>query len=413
MARFYKHEIGKSNLEADNTVVLIKDCLELISDSNFKEDLHRLFGVEKVKDDKLMILGLSLVMKSIISKDREFQKIDIQSHPSNIEMEGYDPDNPSSLKLRFSNLPDDFEEESIEVYTVYNAGHEYLDGTYQLDRFATFCIKNGFESLIQSNISFLNEQFADKEQGLKNYRLLKNREGNYFLRAITSASLYKDYNIRFSLFVAIMTLNRLVKRKSLSFNLVYCEYSESHIKLHLETGKTSSLTGLGTLKFLLEMTNDEIKRESFKFSGLFSVFFSSKGKEYEIGMQPDPSKRLIKTSLISIRHSLRTESVYQELNKLESYIENAESEMREQIQGISKAKNPDHIRFKLKEILDRSRDEGIKLNKDRISKILNSKITKMSELLEMMGKVNELVPSEFETKQYLRYLYYDLLSERK
>lgn len=414
MATFYRKEIGQSQLESDNRSLPLSHCLELISRSEFKDDLLSLFSFEEIKNDTLTVKGLATVVESVISMDRIYQKIDLEGyHESNVAIIGYDSDNPSSLRLKFSNLPEDFEHDEIEAYTVYSAGHDFLDGTYQMDKFAKSCIKRGFYELVQSNIQYLNEASSANEQLVKNYRLLKDREQNFFLRAITSTKVYKDYNIRLSLFVAVVTLHKLSKRNGVRFDVVHCEYSESFIKIHFETGRTANVNGLGKMSFLLEMSNDEVKREAFKFTGLFSVFFSVKGEVYEVGVQPDPKKQKIKTPLISIPHNRKPATMYAELSKLENYIENAEEEMRKQLEGVTKVSKPDHLRFRLLEVLKRSRDEGITLHRDRMTAIVNKRINKLSELLEMMVKVNELVPEEFDTKQYLRYMYYDILSSGK
>ena len=77
------------------------------------------------------------------------------------------------------------------------------------------------------------------------------------------------------------------------------------IKLFIKKQTVTKLKGIGELSFVLEMSNDEIKREAFKFGGLFKLSLMDNGEERNVYLKP----KKIKTKLISIKHNFKPETV--------------------------------------------------------------------------------------------------------
>ena len=409
MSKFYRNQLGASQLEEGNSIVKLSSCLKLIEGSEYKDQILKLFDFESIKDEILTIRGLNTVINSVISKDLEFKKHDLVSHISNVSYLR-SLENSENVILNFNNVKDSFfESNTFNVETAYSAKRDYFEGSYKMEKFASFCIKEGHSELIRDNINYLNEKYTESDEFIKSYRFLKDTEGSYFLRAITSVSQYHDYNIRFSLFVTIMALYNVSNKTGGIFSISYCEYSESYIKIFFQKNGTSQIPGIGTLDFALEMSNDEIKREAFKFSGVFTLTTNAKGGE-EIKVFVQPKRKNLKTKLLSIRHNFLPETLVKNLTSLTQFISEVEGEMKEDLIAINKVKNPDHLRFFLQRKIEKSRNEELQKYRDSMVKTLDSKITKMSELLILMDKVNNLVV-EFELKEYLRYLFYDILRE--
>lgn len=380
----------------------------MIENSEFKEDVFKIFDFDAIKSEKLTVNGLKLVIESILSVNREYEKIDLVTHSSNIELvDSDDSSDTNVILLQFNDVKSQTDEEVIIAETIYSAGREYFEGSYHLEKFAKFCLQHGDRALIKSNISYLNKRHSKSENLVKSYRLLRTQTGYYYLRGITSSNVYKDYNVPFALFVSILSLHLLSKKNRHKFNVSYCEYSESFIRIHFETEKQENVENIGLLKFVLEMTNDEIKRDAFKFSGVFHLKAISAGEEYVLQLKPNPKG--IKTPIISVKHSVRPSTMYKQLEGLAEYITNAEADMKEDLIGMSAIKNPDHLRFKLQEAIKKSKHQELRSYQEKMSMALNVKISRMSDLLGLMNKLNQIVPEEFEAKEYLRYLYYDIL----
>lgn len=405
MPQFYKVNLGFNDLAQDNRVLRLSKSLELIENSEFKTDLLELFNFEDIKNETITIRGLTKVIETIIEKDRLYQKKDISSHISDVSYIEFIDQN--TIKLRFRK-PEGIEAESIDAKTVYSAKREYFEGFYKMDKFANFCISEGHTSLLKNNIDYLNKEYAKSDSHLKNFRLLIDKEGEYFVRAITSTSHYFDYNIRFSLFVTIIALYDVMKRTNLKFEVRRCEYSESFIRLYFQKDNPTQIPDVGQLSFILEMSNDEIKREAFKFSGLFTLTTTNNNERANVFLKP----KRIKTKLISIKHNFKPPTVIEHLKELGNFIQAAEKEMRNDIIELQKVKNPDHLRFFLLRKIELSKNRELSKYKEAIKEKLDVKINKINELLFLMGKVDELV-TELDLKEYLRYLFYEILRNKK
>ena len=405
MAKFYKDYLTFKDLIDDRVLVRLSQCLELIKGSEFEEDLISLFNFERIKDESIAITGLSKVIKSILLRDRQFKKMDLKSHISKVTcIQNIDV---NTVKLRFNDASD-LGMTFIDAKTAYSTKKEYFEGFYKMDKFANFCISEGHFDLLQENIEYLNSKYEDSNSHIKNFRLLRDQEGEYYVRAITSTSQYYDYNIRFSLFVTIIALHNLIKSTGYAFEISRCEYSESFIQVYFQKDNATNIPNVGTLSFVLEMSNDEIKREAFKFSGLFTLKTSDSKNQVNIFLKP----KRIKTKLISIRHNFLPSTVIEQLQELSNFIEEAEKEMKEDMIELNSIKNPDHLRFFLLRKIESAQNKELSQFKPQIKETLDVKIYKINELLLLMGKVDEIV-TDLEVKEYLRYLFYEILRDKK
>lgn len=405
MSKFYRDYLSTQELSKSRTTVKLADCLKLIENSEFKDDLLILFDFEKIKNGYVNITGLKKVIESVILRDQEYQKLDLESHISDVTYVSIFDANTVILKF---NNPESIEEKVINAKTVYSAKKEYFEGSYKIDKFANFCIKEGHSNLLKDNIEYLNQQYKDSNSHIKSFRLLKNTEGNYFLRAITSTSQYYDYNIRFSLFVTIVTIYGIIKSENYNFIISRCEYSESFIRLYLQKDRSVKIPNVGTLSFVLEMSNDEIKREAFKFSALFTLNINSNTERVNVFLKP----KKLKTKLISIKHNFKPDSISKPLGELSTFIKEAEKEMMEDITELNNVKNPDHLRYFLLRKIERSNNKELLQFKPQIRETLDVKIFKISELLVLMSKVDGIV-TDLEVKEYLRYSFYEILRSKK
>jgi len=407
MGRFYFEQLTPPNLKNDNTIVYLRECLQLIDDSEYKDELIEAFEFETIKDKSLKISGLKTLIQKIIDYDKVYLKIDLESHVSNVKY--LKPAESGAVILQIDNINSELiAGNSIQVETAYNAKKDFFDGFYKMDKFANFCIKENLSDIIIENIDYLNQKYSKSTKFVKSYRLLKNDENKYFVRAITSISRYFDYNIKFSLFATLVSLYKTIEEIKDNFSINYCEFTESFIRIYFKRNTTIQLPNIGTLSFSIEMNNDEIKREAFKFSGIFTITTMDKDREVNVHIKP---KKKFKTQLISIPHGCGRPKMVENLSNLPNFITEMEVEMRKDLIDISNITKPDHLRFFLIRKIESSRNEEFKRYKASIINTLNKKINQISELFILMDKVNEIV-IEFELKEYLRYIYYDVLSEK-
>ena len=404
MSKFYKTDLSHDVLQDDKTVVTINKSLKLIENSEFYEQLIALFKIDKESTDIIPFAGLNLLINSIIRKDEEFKKFDYKVNLSDVSLKDYTREGAAVLNIIVKAKQTGGDKDILlNAATVYNSKSDFYEGAYKLNSFAKFCYEENHLTLLKQNIEHLNEYYQNSNDFNRSFRFLKDSEGTY-VRAITSTGHYNNYDNRFSVFVAIMALKNLMKSKNLDFKINRAEYDESAISVFFEKTGLINIPELGHVKFIIEMSNDEIKRGAMKFSAVFSIIV----REEEIYLKP----QRLKTELISIGHNFTPDTVFDYLSGLSEYIEKAEIEVVNNVKEFAKIKGADELRHLLLRKVETTKNDEIKENKMTIRRLLENRITTISELLVLMNKV-DLIVSNLETKEYLRYLFYDILKGKK
>ncbi|ASU35835.1 hypothetical protein [Mucilaginibacter xinganensis] len=404
MSKFYKQLLEHQLLDEDNTLVTIKKSLKLIEGTEYYNQLIDLFKIDVESSEIIPLKGLNTLINSILAKDQQFKKFDYQVNLSDVSLNRFTESGSAILNILLSKDQTSEDKEKVVIAeTVYNSKSDYFESAYKLDTFAKFCQKEGHLRLLKDNIDHLNEHYHNSNDFNKNFRLLKDQEGTY-VRAITSTSHYNNYGNRFSLFVAIISLKNLMTSKGLSFKINRAEYDESVINVFFEKTGVKNIKGVGQVKFIVEMSNDEIKRGAMKFAAVFSIIANG----HEVYVKPEK----LKTELVSIQHNFKTDTVFKYLGSLNDFIEQAETEVMNDIGELGNINKPDELRHLLLRKVEAAKNIDVKKNKVTITKLLQNKINSLSELIVLMNKV-DLIVSNLETKEYLRYMFYDVLKGKK
>ncbi|QEC75768.1 hypothetical protein [Mucilaginibacter ginsenosidivorax] len=405
MSKFYRESLERQELIDDNILVTVKKTLKLIENSEFYKELVALFKIDEQSNESIPILGLNKLINSIIYKDGQYEKFDFPVNLCDVSLNRFTDSGSIILNILIDKSEVQTEKSKILLAeTAYNAKSDYFESAYKLDQFAKFCFKERHTKLLQDNIRILNEHYQNSNDYNRNFRVLKTSDGEYFVRAITSTTHYNNYGIRFALFTATLSLKNLMTTQGWEFRVNRAEYDESHIKVFFEKVGTKFIKGIGTIKYIIEMSNDEIKREAMKFSAVYSIL----SEDYEIYVKPEK----LKTELISIQHNFNPSTVFAHLSTMNEFITKSESEIMEDIGELNNINNPDELRYLLLRKVELTKNNEIKQERAGLTKLLQVKINTISELLSLMGKV-DLIVSDLETKEYLRYLFYDVLNKRK
>ncbi len=145
-----------------------------------------------------------------------------------------------------------------------------------MDKYAKKLIDNGFKKIIETNLELLKEEkIKDKKYRLIHYK----PDNNYYLRAIVSTDNYFDYNNSIAVVIALLTLYKEIKSSGVAYSLKLCEYNESNIRMFFDTTGEKKLDGIGFVKNIIEISNDEIKREALRFSGVCTITYDVKKKK--------------------------------------------------------------------------------------------------------------------------------------
>jgi hypothetical protein len=389
--------------------ILVRDAMTLVVGSEYYDQINDAFNVDEIKEDFIHIRGAGELVRSIIEADEEFEKIDVDASLSNVRLDKYTDD--KQIVLEISGIEDDAilkrtKTDLIRAESRYAVRAEYLN-MFGADKYLEFCRTHSYQDIIDANIEMLNAK-ASLENKSKKFRLLRDKDNNYYARAITSTGVYRDYNLRFSLFIALIELHRLSKHRGLSFYIGGYSLSESNLEVIFKTTKTNQVSNDTKIGFALELVNDEIKRDAVKFNGVFTVFI---GKT-EVFVKPEE----IKACILSFPHSIGVEKLKERMSNLNMVINNFIDDTIETAKKIKILSAPDLLReYLLMKIRYSKNTEFNKLYRTQILSILSNKVRTVFELAAIFDKVELLIEDEhISSLDFWRYkLYQVLLDETK
>lgn len=179
--------------------------------------------------------------------------------------------------------------------------------------------------------------------------------------------------------------------------------------MYFRTSETKELKGIGFLENILQISNDEIKREALRFSSICSIWFTNSHNENQnLFIKP----RDVKSRVLSITHGTGPNKAFQ---NLEDFVKSKEifEELSKEIEGIAKIKSHNQIVHLVKSKIEKSNTVEIKKYKDDLIKLLYKDVKTTTQLLEIFNKLMLLKGLEIDAKEYLRYLIYEALVERR
>lgn len=397
---------GASPANTDSGVS-VKKALELIVNSQYYEDVIQIFDLKSIENDFIEIPGASKVVENLIEVDEECLKIDIDTQLSDVNISKFTKEN--EILLEFFNVQNPrlrglIQSDRLFAESVYSVKSEYLNDMYQIEKYMDFCLRNHYSDIIDTNLEMLQEKNKENKKQ-KKFRLLRRDDGHQFIRAITSVDVYKDYNLRFSLFITLIELHKLVKHKSHSYYVESYSMTESDLKVVFKSAEKRQISKDVEIGFSLELINDEIRRDAFKINGIFSVIFD----KAEIFVKPDETT----SNILSIAHSLNVQTLKQRLETLSEQIGNFVDETVDDAKSIKVIDRPDLFREHLLYKLQFSRNvEFNKLYKKPIQQLLSNKVKTIFELSEIFKKVEVLIVDDhIESLDFWRYKLYQVLLE--
>ena len=83
------------------------------------------------------------------------------------------------------------------------------------------------------------------------------------------------------------------------------------------------------------------------------------------------------------------------------------------ISKIANIKEPEQIKFLIKRKVEKAKSEEIKRYKGEILRELNNSVSNVIELLNVFKKIELLASEDIETTEYLRFIMYQVLIERR
>jgi len=404
-----------------STFVTTNQLSKILDKRNeFKEDLVRVFKTDEQETEILKIGNAKFLLESINDLDNQCEKIDIVSKIKDINLhkilekekaifEIFSISNNFILSKNKSDL--------LIAETRYSAKNDLLD-YYNFSKFANYCRDNDFDKLIDTIKNHLKSENADNIEE-KSLRLVyKLDENTFYIRAITSSKDYRDFGINFSVFVALVALGRYVEE---SKNEVYIDnyvVDDSELYISFSMRNQVKVNKNLSLSFNLILENDEVKRNSVSFNGVFKLKFEDNDKFSEIYIRP----RGLKTEdnnypidLLTFAHRGKVDSIFEKTKNLPKLIDFFISQVSEDAKKISDIKNPDDVKRFISEKISNSRKPEFKTHKAAIVKKLTSiNVDNTFKLFELLREVEDLFEhDDVISRNFWRTKLYESLIERK
>lgn len=414
MGEFSINYVSKSKL-ADKGVS-VAEVLELLNlENELDRTLLKALNVESLKNDFIAIPGASKLIEIQKGINKGFDKVDLRSALNDIKVNV----NEDGLTFSFTKLDENeyFLQKklsSIDAIPIYSSKTDFFSWLYGMGKYANELIKNNLFDILRSNLESLRKEDIGSKR--RNYRILYNSNNRQlYVRAITSLDRYNDYNNNITIVIALLSLHRKMKESRIFYSLNRIEYNESHLRIFFEEQKKQELGRLGFVKNVIEISNDEIKRESLRFEAIGNIEFIDPEKNVqEIIIQPSCSKRpKVKTNILAISHSLSPIKFIQGLEGIDKSTK-IHNELFELINEVSQITDPSQIMFLVKNKIQKAKDESFKKHKNQIEKIINTHVVNnMIQLLTLFKKMELVTENDIEASEYIRYIIYESLIERR
>ena len=406
MENFKKRTLNSDDFIKGDNGIEVDKLLTLIEESKYLEEIKSYFEVSKLKDQFISIKGASTLFTILKSMDLRYKKIDLRSNLRDIQI-----DYEKEFGLVFNNLREseyfsETKREIIKAIPIHSGERDFFQNLYSIDKYAASLLKNGYRDILDQNL----ESLKSKEEHIRRYRLIHDtKEDEFYLRAIISEDRYFNYNNNIAFVIALLKLHYESLNSDTKYEIAFSEFNESAIRVYFNTTELKSIEGVGYLQNTIQVSNDEIKKEALKFSTVASILFKDKNEEEEnLYIKPKD----VKSKVLSITHGTGPKKAFDNLNDFTRSSEIFEN-LYQDVKKVSKIKDHGQILHLVRIKIENSNTEEIKKRKDDMKKFLLVEIKTTIQLLEVFNKLIMLEGLEIDGKEYLRYLIYEALIDRK
>ncbi|GAB2786336.1 hypothetical protein HNQ93_002876 [Hymenobacter luteus] len=413
-------ESSKKDDFESNSFVTAKQLLGILEKRNeFKEDLQKIFEIDENKNEVFKIGNASYLLSSLNRLDKQCEKIDITSKIKNIYLSKILEEEKALFEVFSTN--DNFirsktKSDLLIAETRYSAKNDILD-YFNFSKFANYCRDKEFDSLINTIKEYLRDKNSNNEEE-KNLRLIyKNSDEKFYIRAFTSGNGYKDFGINFSVFFALVALGRYVETSKNEIFIDNYRVDDSTLYVSFSMKNQVRVSNNLHLSFNLILENDEIKRSSVSFNGVFKLKFEDNSKTSQIYIRP----KGIKTDeynhpvdLLTFPHRGKVETIFDKTKQLPQLIDFFIKQVSDDAKKIANIQNPDDVRKFISEKVKNSKNQEFKTYKDAVYKKLTTiNVDNTFKLFELLREVEELFEhDDVISRNFWRTKLYESLIER-
>ncbi|MGS2764628.1 hypothetical protein [Sinomicrobium sp. M5D2P9] len=390
--------ITRSFEDFDNQSYVSKfKLLEMLEGrSQFKDELISVFKIDAHKPGVMQIGNSKLLIESVMDIDSMCKKIDIDTEIKYLHLKKMLESEKAEFEIY--NITDNFilkknRTDILVAETAYSAKTDILD-YYNFSKFANYCRDKNFQDLIDVIKEYLKEKNSTNHDG-KSLRLIyKNEDSKFYIRALTSISGYKDFGINFSIFVALVTLDKYVKDSKNEIYITKFKIDDSNLYISFSLKKEVKVNENIFLTFNLILENDEIKRSAVSFNGIFKLKWRENKKTSEISLRPQGLKKKDYNSpvdLLTYQHRGKVEGVFEKIKELPSLMDFFIQQVTKDAKSISSIQNPDDIRKFISDKVKNSKKAEFQVYKQQVlKKLMSISVDSTFKLFELLRDVEDL-----------------------
>lgn len=380
-----------------DSYLTMNQLLRILKDeSEFKAELIRVFNIDQTGLEIVKIGNSKQLINALRILDEQCEKLDISAEMRNVALdtmlddekaifEIFEISNERILALNESDL--------LYVESRYSAKNDLL-GYYDLNKFANYCRDKNYGDLLLHIKEYLGVKNAENHEERSLRLVYKKDEKKFFMRAITSTRAYSDFGINFSVFVALISLNKYSLSSDREIFINDFSVNDSMLYVSFALKNEVPIDQNLSLSFNLILQNDEIKRHSVSFNGVFKLKYRKEQRTDEISLKPkgikkDDTNRPV--DLLTYKHQGKISQVLERLESLpkliDFFIEQASSEAKK----VSSITAPDDIRKLLSHKVRNSRKiEFRKYRHEVFNKLMSISVDNTFKLFELLRTVEEL-----------------------
>lgn len=388
--------------------------------NHFKDDLLKIFQIDDNANHVIQIGNSSHLIGALLLLDDQGFKVDIDVLMKDILLIRIIEAEKAEFQIR--NIENDYILNDrgvpfLVAESAYSAKSDLLD-YFHFSKFANYCKNHDYEDLLQTITTYLDEKNAEN-QDLKSLRLLHRYEDNrFFIRALTSVAGYRDFGINFSVFVALATLDEYVKSTQNEIYINKYRVDDSHLYISFALSKEEKVNDEISLSFNLVLENDEIKRSSVAFNGVFRLKWKSHGDEKELYMRPIGIQKKDKShpvDLLTYQHRGNVEGVFQKIKELPNLIDFFIDQVSNDAKKIADINHPNDVKTFIKDKVRNARKAEFQGYKQAIiNKLANIDVTNTFALFDLLREVEDLFEhDDIVAINFWRTKLYESLISRK
>lgn len=400
-------KMKKISFQVDDKGITVGEVFSLVASNPLAQDLSLRLNISEIQHEMIEIPGAAKLVCEQMKINERFAKVDHECDLSDISL--YDEDdftinfenadrNPYFAGLEFSR---------VVTEPIYSSQTDLFSGLCNMDKFVKSLAEEGHKEIVLDVYS--------KMQTIKNphkiYRILIDQElHKCYLRAIVSDK-YNNYDNNMAIFIALVSLHNQMKETGVKYSLDFCELNESYINMYFETSEVYDLEDVGKVRNVIQVSNDEIKREALKFSCVAKIYFDVDDPVY--GSMYLTAENRVKSTILTIKHNVVPKTAVIRLSELAN-TGDIYKELFSDVAQVKKVRNVDQIKFILIQKIEKATRDSIKPYKASILKELDNDVRNIHELLTLFKKVELLAGEDIEATQFIRYMIYEvLISKRK